>query len=43
VGRLVAHAGGRAALAVALRVVFGISCVGGTFVAASLFFGMERI
>ena len=30
-------------LHVALRVIFGISGVGGTFVAASMFFGMERL
>jgi hypothetical protein len=42
-GALVPMLSGGIPVGTALRVVFGIGCVGGTFVAASMFFGIERI
>lgn len=42
-GALLPLTSGGLPLGVSLRVVFGVSCVGGTFVAASMFFGVERI
>jgi adenylate cyclase len=42
-GALLPMTSGGLPVGVSLRVIFGVSCVGGTFVAASMFFGVERI